>query len=173
MRWAGIARGATLLATLAHARPEQGGKTPNNNAWSAGQSHEPIHCISLRTSILRRVLRRHPLRHRLPLGPRRAEEHRHRNGRVDGGSVYHQSPPDVRLCRSTQRDGAAGIQAMVDAIRAEVGRAQYLRAVLEPRAHPAVLAMAPDTRCGLAHRQSADRYGDDRAVVRRVADRAE
>ena len=44
---------------------------------------------------------------------------------------------------------------MVDTIRAEIGRAQHLRPVREPRAHPAVLAVAAHAGGGVAHRRSA------------------
>ncbi len=49
--------------------------------------------------------------------------------------------------------------------RAEIDRAQHLCAVREPRAHPAVLAMAADAGRGLADRRAADRHGGRRAVA--------
>ena len=51
-----------------------------------------------------------------------------------------------RLRRPAQRDGAAGVQALVDADRARGDGAQHLRAARERRADPAVLAMAADRR---------------------------
>ena len=47
------------------------------------------------------------------------------------------------------------VQGVVDAIRAEVGRAQHLCAAREPRARAAVLAVAADPGGGLAGRRSA------------------
>ena len=129
----------------------------------ADESRGPVHRASLRARRLRRILRHHPLRHRLRLWPRGAKgDHRHRNGGADCGGSHRQPAPDVRLRRSAQRDGAQAVQAMVDAIRAEIGRTQHLRAVLQSRAHAAVLAMASDAGGGLAHRQSAGRLGGDR-----------
>jgi hypothetical protein len=75
---------------------------------------------------LRRILRHHPLRHRLRLGHRGAKgDHRHRNGGADcGGSSSTCS--DVRLRRSAQRDGTQAI-SNGDAIRAEmVERSTYV-----------------------------------------------
>ena len=110
-----------------------------------GQSRGPVHSASLWARRLRRILRHHPLRHRLRLWPRGAKgDHRHRNGGADCGGTHRQPAPDVRLRRSAQRDGAQAVQAVVDAIRAEIGRTQHLRAVLQSRAHAAVLAMASD-----------------------------
>ena len=72
---------------------------------------------------------------------------------IDGGrglvgrrSADRQSPADVPVRRPAQRDGAQAIQAMVDAICAETGRAQHLCAVRQPDADPAVLAVASDAR---------------------------
>ena len=48
---------------------------------------------------------------------------------------------------------ARAIQAMVAAIRAEIGRAQHLRSARQPRACPAVLAMARHAGRGLAGRE--------------------
>ena len=42
----------------------------------------------------------------------------------------------------------------------KVGRAQHLCAVREPRAHPAVLAMASDADRGMAGHRTDDRDGD-------------
>ena len=69
-------------------------------------------------------------------------------------SADRQSGAAVALRHPAQRDGAHAVQAMVDAIRAEIGRAQHLRAARQPRACPAVLAMAADAGRGLAGRQS-------------------
>ena len=51
---------------------------------------------------------------------------------------------------SAQRHGAPAVQAMVDAIRAALGRAHHLRAVRQSRAGTVALAMAADVRpwCG-------------------------
>src|SRR3954470_22415149 len=59
---------------------------------------------------------------------------------------------------------------MVDAIRAEIGRTQHVRAALKPRAHPALLAMAANACDDLADREPADRHGDTWAVACRLAD---
>ena len=53
-----------------------------------------------------------------------------------------------------QRDGAALVQALVDADRAVGDRALHLRAVREPRARPAVLAMAPAWRNRVEYRST-------------------
>src|SRR5205814_9450373 len=55
----------------------------------------------------------------------------------------------------TQCHGTPGLQALVDPPRAQVGRAQHLRAVRKPRPAAAVLAVAPDPRDRL------DRQGPD------------
>ena len=41
---------------------------------------------------------------------------------------HHQRTPDGAVCRTTQCDGAAALQGMVDAVRPQAGRAQHLRA---------------------------------------------
>jgi hypothetical protein len=46
--------------------------------------------------------------------------------------------------------GAAAVQAIVDEVGTEVDRAQHVRAVREPRAYPAVLAVATDAHGGVA-----------------------
>ena len=54
---------------------------------------------------------------------------------------------------------------MVDAIRAEVDRAEHLCAVRQPRARAAVLAVAPDPGSGVAHRQPGARHGSSRRLL--------
>ena len=61
----------------------------------------------------------------------------------------HQHDAARPVRRSTQRDGAAGLQALVDAVRAGLDRAQHIRAVFQPRAVAAVLAVAADACAGL------------------------
>ena len=55
---------------------------------------------------------------------------------------------------AAQRHGAQVVQGLVDPHRAEADRAVHLRPVLEPRAHPAVLAVAAVGRRGLVRRRS-------------------
>ena len=101
------------------------------------------------------------------------KDHRYRRGRPDGGSADRQPAADVGVRHPAQRDGAQAVQAMVDAVRAEADRAQHLRAVREPRADPAVLAVASDADAGVADRRPRRRHGGHGAVARRLADRAD
>ena len=85
-----------------------------------------------------------PLQTSLPRGPR--------DRRAAAGA----------LCRAAQRDGAAMVQGAVDADRAVADRALDLRAVRQPGAAAAVLAVAPDRRRDLvrgATRRRALRCG--------------
>ena len=72
---------------------------------------------------------------------------------------------DDNLCRSTQPDGAAAIQEMVDAYCAKISRAQHVRFICITGARTAVLAVASDSRDGLADRQSGDRKGHHGCVA--------
>src|ERR1700761_3846181 len=62
---------------------------------------------------------------------------------------------------------------MVDAICAQVDRAKHLCAVLEPGAHPAVLAVASDACNYLAYRGAGNGGDDQSPVIRGLADRVE
>ena len=84
--------------------------------------------ISLRPRSLSRLLPHVPLCHRLCRRPDGAEGDRHRCGRAAGRSTRRQPPADVAVCRAAQRHGAQAVQAMVDALCPEAGRAQHLRA---------------------------------------------
>ena len=84
-----------------------------------------------------------------------------------------QPAADVAVCDPAQRDGAPAIQAMVDAIGAEVDRAQHLCAVRKPRTCAAVLAVAADAGGDLERRESGYRNGPDRPFACRLADRAD
>jgi hypothetical protein len=144
MRSNGMASGVTLAGACAQAT---GQPTGNDNTWnmrkfSMGRFIAFLYGLASYAVFFVTL----PLRRRLRLGPRGAEDDRHRNGRTEGGSVRRQPPADVRLCHSAQRDGAQAVQAMVDAVRREIGRAQHLCAAHEPRAHSAVLAMAAAAR---------------------------
>ncbi len=88
-------------------------------------------------------------------------------------SAHRQSAADVAVRHPAQRDGAPGIQALVDAIRAEIGRAQHLCAARQPRAGPAVLAVAADPGGGLAGHRPAAAIAITGAFVGRLADRAD
>src|SRR5215468_8540988 len=82
----------------------------------------------------------------------RAENDRHRTGSAACGGAHRQSPVDGAVRHPAQRDGAQVVQAMVDAIRSEVGRAPHLCAAGEPSAAALVLAMAANPNCALARR---------------------
>src|SRR5262249_1616986 len=101
-----------------------------------------------------------------------AQDHRQRAGCAAAAGADHQHPADVAVRRSAQRDGAQAVQALVDAIRAGLDRAQHIRAAGELGADPAVLAVASDPADRLANRRPADRRGGHGAVVRRLAARS-
>ena len=76
-----------------------------------------------------------------------------------------QRTPDGAVCRTTQRDGAAALQGLVDAIRPQAGRAQHLCAAGEPVPAAAVLAVASDagTSCGRSRTRISPWRRDDLA----------
>src|SRR5215510_16054171 len=63
------------------------------------------------------------------------------------GSDHYQSLADGAVRSAAQHYGTPAIQAMVDAVCAASGRTQHLRSVCQSRAHPLVLAVAPDSKC--------------------------
>src|SRR6202035_1108381 len=63
--------------------------------------------------------------------------------------------------------------AMVDEVRAAIGRTRDLRAARQPGAGAFDLAVAADADGSVADRRSARRHGGNRPVVRRLADRAD
>src|SRR6185437_6430939 len=67
---------------------------------------------------------------------------------------------------------AQAVQAMVDAIRAGVGRARHLCTAGEPGAGAFVVAVAPDAGRDLARDRASRRDGYHGTIVPRLADRA-
>ena len=112
-----------------------------------------------------------PLRRRLHRRLRRADA-------LDGPLAG----PARRRSRSTraadrfrgpaQRDGAPVVQGALDADRAVADRAIDLRAVRQPRADPAVLAVAADRRRDLVHRKPVGARRAVDAVRLRLGTRA-
>src|SRR5262249_14212850 len=100
------------------------------------------HWISVWTRGLCRIPRNGPLRHRLRFRRGGAQDYRQRPGCTGRAVADHQHPADVVVRRSAQCDGAQAVQALVDAIRASLDRAQHIRAVGQFGADPAVRAVA-------------------------------
>ena len=127
------------------------------------QCHRPHHRLPLRPRGLRRILRHLPLRHRLRRRPGGAEDHRQRQrpGRRLQALIVNLLLMSIFAIQHSVMARPA-VQALVDAVRAEVGRAQHLCAAGEPGARAAVLAVAADAGGGLADRRSAARHGGDR-----------
>ena len=74
-----------------------------------------------------------------------------------GRGVGHQHPAARAVRHPAQRHGAAGVQALVDTVRAAAGRAHDLCAARQPGACAALLAVAADARRGLVGDQSGRR----------------
>ena len=91
------------------------------------------------------------------IGPGGAQDHRHRHAvPLTEALIVNLLLMSVFAIQHSVMARTA-IQEMVDAIRAEIGRAQHLCAVRQPRARSAVLAVASDAGGGLAGRRSANR----------------
>src|SRR6266566_453460 len=122
-----------------HRKSQGSGEIPNGRSG----------CSYLRNCRLRNISRHHTVCDRL----------RRQLGRPEVDRYGHRGPSDrerdpqyhaARIVRSTtQRDGATGLQALVDALRAAIHRTEYVRAVLQPGAAAAVLAMAADSGADL------------------------
>ena len=95
------------------------------------------------------LLRHVSLCRRLRRQFRRAADHRRPAAGIAGGGDPDQSGTARAVRAAAQRDGAAGLQALADALRSRAGGAQHLRAGVERRAAAAVLAMAADRRRGV------------------------
>ena len=78
------------------------------------------------------VLRHVPLRHRLRRQSAGAQDDRQRRAGAARAGAGHQHPAPRPLRHPAQRHGAAGLQALVDALRAAGGRAHDLRAARKP-----------------------------------------
>ena len=104
---------------------------------------------SVRRRRLFAVLRDLPLRHRLHRQSAGAQDHRQRRRRPADPRAGDQHPAARPVRHPAQRHGAAGLQALVDALRAACRRTHDLRAAGEPGAGPAVLAVAADPGAGL------------------------
>ena len=94
---------------------------------------------------LRRVSRNHTVCDRVRRQSGRSEVDRFGRGGPADREHAHQYHAARVVRRTTQRDGAAGLQALVDAVRAALHRTEYIRAVLQSRAVAAVLAVAADS----------------------------
>src|SRR6476659_11254578 len=94
-----------------------------------------------------------------------AEDHRYRDGRTDDRGADRQYFADVTVRRATQRDGAKAVQGMVDAICAEISRAEHVCLVRQSGAPSLVLAMASDAGRDVADRRSVNRDGHHGPVV--------
>ena len=129
------------------------------------RSHLRSHCV---LGFFRHVPLRGRLRHRLP----GAEVDRHGSGGPARRSAPGQYAPAIAVRRAAQRHGAAGVQALVDAVCCARDRAQHLRAAREPRAHPAVLAVAPDPDRRVGSGNPGDRDRRTGGIARRRRDRA-
>ena len=114
------------------------------------------------------VLRHVPLRHRLRRQPRRAEEPSTAAPVGPLGTALLINLGLLGAVRgAAQRDGAPGVQALVDAHRAGAGRAQHLRAGCRSLALiAAVLAVAADRRRGVERRRRRSARG---AAARRCS----
>lgn len=142
-----------------HVHGDRTGAEPPQDIWKFCDADTgPV----LRRRVLPDFSRHLSLCRRLRLAPDGAEDDRHRRRDLDAPRDLHQSRAALAVRRSAQRHGAAGLQAAVRAVRVARDRAQHICADGEPRADPAVLAMAPDPGHCLGHRKSAarqSRYG--------------
>ena len=128
----------------------EAGNTLSSFRFRGGVDHGPRHCLPVRDCLLHPVPGNVSLRDRLRRQLRRAEVDRlRRRGAVRPGAAGQRGLARA-LRGAAQRHGRPGVQARWTRIVPEVRRAQHLRAALEPRADPAVLAVAPDGRRRLA-----------------------
>ena len=101
--------------------------------------------------VLRRLLRHVPLRRRVRRRLRRAEDDRRPRRAV--GVALAIDLVLLALFALQHSVMARPASSAGDALRSRAGRAQHLRAGLEPRAAPAVLAVAADRRRRVGRRQ--------------------
>src|SRR5437868_83544 len=113
-----------------------------------------------------------PLRGRFRREHRGAEIDRPRGAGVALPGGDRQPPPARRFRRAAQRDGAAQLQALVDADRASSHRAQHLRAVRKPGVATALLAMAADPVADLDGQRPDRRHRAEPALLGRLGDGA-
>ena len=73
---------------------------------------------------------------------------------ISGSSTACQHPPAGALRRSPQCDGAPGVQAVVDPVRAQAGGAEHLCLAIQPVGDPVVLAVATDDGRGVGGSES-------------------
>src|SRR5258705_13252650 len=127
---------------------------------TGGVDHaEAVDVLRLRSRGVGDVPRDLSLRDRLRRRLRRADTPRWRGPAAPGARARGGCGAADHLCRPAQRHGAALVQGVVDADRAVDDRALDLRPLRQPRADPALLAVAADWHRGLDGRQSVHPRG--------------
>ena len=145
--------------------------TRSTDFRQTGDNNETHAHLSLWTRFLRLLSRDLALRDRFCDRHRGAEDDRWRRGRAGAGSARRQSRAAHAFRRAAQRDGAAGVQALVDDDHSGLRRAADLCAACDRGARVADLAMASVAGHRLAGQQSAGCERPARPVAVRMADR--
>ena len=108
------------------------------------------------------------LRNRFCRQSSRSADDRFWSGRAVTQSVDRERPSLGDLRDPAQRDGAPGVQAVVDATRAELCRAQHLRPVRECGPRATAVAVAADRRARVDGHRTGGRCSPPRRVFPRL-----